>query len=667
MYLLIIFLPLIGAMFAGFGGRFIGTFGAIQITVGNLFLTFFFSCCALYEIITQQDVVYINLVTWLNSEMLYTNWGFLYDSLTILMLIVVTCISLLVHIYSIEYMAEDPHKNRFFSYLSFFTFCMIILVTADNFLQMFVGWEAVGLCSYLLINFWFSRLQANKAAIKAMVVNRIGDFGLALGIFAIFYLFKSVEYSSVFALTPLYLNSTLTFLNIEINALTLICFLLFIGAIGKSAQVGLHVWLPDAMEAPTPVSALIHAATMVTAGVFLLARCSPLFEFAPITLIIITIIGAITSFIAATTGLLQNDLKKVIAYSTCSQLGYMIFVCGISNYTVGIFHLANHAFFKALLFLAAGSVIHAMANEQDLRKMGGLIKILPSSYAMILIGSLSLMGTPFLTGFYSKDVILELAYAKFTIASHFAYLLGTSAAFCTAFYSMRLIYLVFLTKTNAYKRVIQNAHDAPFLMTFPLIILSFGSVFIGYLTKDMVIGLGTNFFGNSIFCLPNNIILVEAEFIPHSIKLLPVFFSLLGTISTFVFYTFYQEFLFKLKTKATMLYIFLNKKWLFDKVYNDFISQNILHVGYHSTYKIIDRGIIEIVGPFGLSQLVYKKSYEISQLQTGFLFHYTFVILIGTTILLTIFLYLNVIDFNIFFVQNDFRIIFILLAALFFK
>ena len=360
------------------------------------------------------------------------------------MLIVVTFISFLVHIYSIGYMSADPHIPRFMSYLSLFTFFMLILISANNFVQMFVGWEGVGLCSYLLINFWFSRIQANKAAIKAMLVNRVGDFGLALGIIAIYSLFKSVDYSIVFAMSKHFESSIFQVLNLEFNYLTIICILLFIGAIGKSAQLGLHTWLPDAMEGPTPVSALIHAATMVTAGIFLLARCSPLFEYAPNALIFVAIIGALTAFFAAATGLLQNDIKRVIAYSTCSQLGYMVFACGLSNYSVGIFHLANHAFFKALLFLSAGSVIHALSDEQDMRKMGGLRKLLPFTYAMIFIGSLSLMGFPFLTGFYSKDVILELTYAKYTSLSYIIYWLGTISAFLTAFYSIRLIYLVFL-------------------------------------------------------------------------------------------------------------------------------------------------------------------------------------------------------------------------------
>ena len=377
MYLILIFLPLIGSLIAGLFGKKIGSNGAAVLTVICLLLSFFVSIFAFYEVALAGSPVYIKLVTWIDSELFNVDWGFLFDSLTVVMCCVVTFVSSLVHIYSTEYMSHDPHLPRFMAYLSLFTFFMLILVTADNYVQMFVGWEGVGLCSYLLINFWFTRIQANKAAIKAMIVNRIGDFGLSLGILTIFLKYKAVDYATVFSLTPLYANDSFFFLNFELNLLTVIGILLFIGAVGKSAQLGLHTWLPDAMEGPTPVSALIHAATMVTAGVFLIARSSVVFEYAPLALKIVTVIGACTAFFAATVGLLQNDLKRVIAYSTCSQLGYMVFACGLSNYSVGIFHLTNHAFFKALLFLAAGSVIHAVSDEQDMRKMGALKNLIP--------------------------------------------------------------------------------------------------------------------------------------------------------------------------------------------------------------------------------------------------------------------------------------------------
>ena len=528
MYLNLIFLPLIGSLTAGLFGRFIGPKGSSIITVVCLGSSFLISSFIFFEVSLMDCCTYIKLVKWIDSELLNVDWGFLFDSLTATMCCVVTFVSFLVHLYSTEYMAHDPHLSRFMSYLSLFTFFMLILVTADNFIQMFVGWEGVGLCSYLLINFWFTRIQANKAAIKAMVLNRIGDFGLALGIFTIFIVFKSVDYATVFSMTPLFFNNSFLFLNFELNLLDLIGFLLFIGAIGKSAQLGLHTWLPDAMEGPTPVSALIHAATMVTAGVFLLARCSVIYEFTPCVLKIITIMGASTAFFAATVGLVQNDLKRVIAYSTCSQLGYMVFACGLSNYSVGVFHLMNHAFFKALLFLGAGSVIHAVSDEQDMRKMGGLKNLVPFTYSMMVIGSLALIGFPFLTGFYSKDVILEVAYGKYTVTGHYSYFLGSFGAFLTAFYSTRLLHLTFLSKPNGYKTVLCSAYDSSYSILISLAFLSIPSIFIGYLTKDMIIGLGTSFWGNSIFILNENMNLIDAEFIDLKFKNLPVVLSLLG-------------------------------------------------------------------------------------------------------------------------------------------
>ncbi len=415
MYLLVLALPLFSTISAGLFGRWIGGIGAGKITTSLIGLTFLTSVFIFYEVALLKSPCLITLSPWFTTEIYDLHWGFLFDTLTAVMLIVVTSISTLVHLYSTEYMGEDPHLPRFMSYLSFFTFFMLILVTADNYIQMFVGWEGVGLCSYLLINFWFGRIQANKAALKAMIVNRIGDFGLAIAIFTLYYYFKTLDYGVIFALAPEFAETKILFFSTSFNLLDFIGFFLFIGAVGKSAQLGLHTWLPDAMEGPTPVSALIHAATMVTAGVFLICRSSPLLEYGENVSLLITIVGGMTAFLAATTGLLQNDLKRVIAYSTCSQLGYMVFAAGLSSYNVSVFHLSNHAFFKALLFLGAGSVIHAMGDEQDMRKMGGLVKILPLTYSAMVIGSLALMGFPFLTGFYSKDVILEVAYGSFTV------------------------------------------------------------------------------------------------------------------------------------------------------------------------------------------------------------------------------------------------------------
>ena len=460
LYICLLALPLLNACITGFCGNKIGRLGCTTFSVYSILIAFLLSTIIFYEVSINSCPVYIKLQTWVDSGILNINWGFNFDSLTVTMCCVVHFISFLVHLYSIEYMKHDRHLPRFMSYLSLFTFFMLILVTADNFIQMFVGWEGVGLCSYLLINFWYTRIQANKAAIKAMIINRIGDFGLIIGISIIFINYKTVDYSTVFALTPLLKDKTINLLNFNINLLLIIGSFLFVGAIGKSAQLGLHTWLPDAMEGPTPVSALIHAATMVTAGVFLLARCSPIYELTDYILEFIILLGSITSFFASTIGLLQNDLKKVVAYSTCSQLGYMIFICGLSQYSVGVFHLINHAFFKALLFLGAGSVIHGLMDEQDMRKMGGLKKLLPITYSAMTIGLLSLIGFSFLAGFYSKDLILEIAFGKFNSFGHFSYYLGTFSAFLTTFYSTRLLFLTLLSNPNGYKPIIENITES---------------------------------------------------------------------------------------------------------------------------------------------------------------------------------------------------------------
>lgn len=635
MYLSIVFLPLVGSFLAGFLGRYLGRKGSALVTTGSVSTSALLSFVAFYEVALCATPCHLQLFSWFDSGLLNVHWGFLFDSLTVVMLIVVTFVSAMVHLYSIEYMSHDPHLPRFMSYLSLFTFFMLMLITGDNFLQMFLGWEGVGLSSYLLINFWYTRVEANKAAMKAMIVNRVGDFGLALGIMAIFFVFKSVDFATVFAMAPSMAGETFVFFNHEWDQLTVICLLLFVGAVGKSAQIGLHTWLPDAMEGPTPVSALIHAATMVTAGVFLIIRCSPLFEYAPHALLVVTVMGALTAFFAATTGVLQNDLKRVIAYSTCSQLGYMVFACGLSCYSVSLFHLANHAFFKALLFLSAGSVIHALADEQDMRKMGGLVSILPFTYVMMLIGSLSLMGFPFLTGFYSKDVILEVAYAKYSIDGHFAHWLGCISAFFTSFYSFRLLYLTFINNTNSYREFVKNAHDAPVLMAIPLILLAIGSIFIGYVTKDMMIGLATPFWGQSLFTLPHNVAFLEAEFLPHHIKIIPVVLSLSGATVALIAYHLFSHLLVAIKKTVLgrQLYSFFSKKWYFDQVYNEFLVRPTLAFGYQVSFKVLDRGLVEMIGPHGLAVLMSQLSKKASQLQTGFVYHYAFVMLIGVTLL----------------------------------
>jgi NADH-ubiquinone oxidoreductase chain 5 len=662
MYLILIFLPFLGSLLGGLFGRFLGPQGSSIVTTSSIGLTSILSMIAFFEVALAGSPCYIKLGAWIDSELFNISWGFLFDSLTVVMLVVVTFISTLVHLYATEYMSHDPHLPRFMSYLSLFTAFMIVLVTGDNYIQMFLGWEGIGLSSYLLINFWYTRLQANKAAIKAMIVNRIGDLGLAFGIFMIYLFFQSVDYCSVFAMVPFFDNQQVSFLSWNFSVLNAIGLLLFVGAVGKSAQIGLHTWLPDAMEGPTPVSALIHAATLVTAGIFLMARSSPLLEYAETALSIITVFGGMTAFFASTVGLLQNDLKRVIAYSTCSQLGYMVFACGVSNYAVGVFHLANHAFFKALLFLGAGSVIHGVADEQDMRKMGGLRRLIPFTYAMMLIGSLSLMGIPFFTGFYSKDVILEVAYAKYTVPGHFAYWLGASAAFFTAFYSMRLAFLTFLSEPNGCKPVVTRAHDSPIRMALPLAILAVPSIFLGYFGKDMIIGLGSDFWSNAIFVHPSNNNSIDAEFIPQSMKLLPVTLALSGAISAYFFYSFESRLLYQLKVSEAgrAMYTFLNRKWLFDKVYNEYLIQNALFFGYHISYKILDRGLIEILGPMGFSTIVLEKANLMQKLQTGFIYHYAFFILLGAATLIGLSQFEGALSFLL-----DYRIICLFFASAF--
>lgn len=638
MYLVLVFLPLIGSCVAGLFGRYLGFYGSSLITTGCLFLSLLISLFAFYEVALTGCFVYIKLSTWISSEVLNVDWGFMFDSLTVLMCCVVTFISSLVHLYSTEYMSHDPHLPRFMSYLSLFTFFMLLLVTADNFLQMFVGWEGVGLCSYLLINFWFIRIQANKAAIKAMIMNRIGDFSLLIGILLIFVYYKAIDYATVASLTPFLQSFKITFLNLEFDLLVLIGVFLFLGAVGKSAQLGLHTWLPDAMEGPTPVSALIHAATMVTAGVFLLARSSFIYEYANVVLCLITVLGSLTAFCASTIGLLQNDLKRVIAYSTCSQLGYMVFACGLSNYSVGVFHLSNHAFFKALLFLSAGSIIHSVNDEQDMRKMGGLKKLIPFSYVMVVIGSLALIGFPYLTGFYSKDLILELSYGKYSYFGYFSYYLGTLGAFFTAFYSTRLLCMTFLSIPVGHRTVVGFAKDQLNNITIVLGFLAIPSIFVGFYSKDLIVGLGTDFFKTAIYAPLNNVNSFDAEFVIWFYKSLPVNLSILGVISAFLLYTYFFKFLFLLKTSflGKKIYNFFNRKWFFDKIYNELLGQFFFKFGYSVSYKFVDRGIFEILGPTGLTIFFSKIAFNIHKMQSGYLYHFTFSILVSITSLLLI-------------------------------
>lgn len=641
MYLCILLLPFLSFVSCICFGRFIGISGSCLLSTAAIFFSFCLSVFSLYETAVLGSSCTIYLAPWMTSELLVINWGFLFDPLSTVMLVVVCGVSSLVHLYSTEYMNGDPHQGRFMSYLSLFTGFMLVLVTADNFVVMFFGWEGIGLASFLLISFWHTRIQASKSAIKAMLVNRVGDVGLALGICLIFLTFKTVDYSIAFALVPCVIDKTLSFFGLEFHALTIISFLLFWGVLGKSAQLSLHIWLPDAMEGPTPVSALIHAATLVVSGVFLIIRCSVFFECSESVLVIVSIIGALTSFFAASVGLFQNDLKRVIAYSTCSQLGYMIFITGLSHYSISLFHLANHAVFKALLFLSAGCVIHGLSDEQDLRKMGGLINLFPVSYVMILIGSLALIGFPFLTGFYSKDCILEIAIAKHNTIGNFCYFLGCSAAFCTSFYSFRLVFLTFVNSSNSYKVYIEQSHDAPLTMIFPLMVLSLGAIFYGYMTRDLMIGLGSLFF-NNVHTNFYNFNLIDSEFLDTWIKNIPFVFTCAGAFLSLLLINCFSlnksaVFDFKLQPIPRAFYVFLNKKWHFDQLVNELITVKVMNFGYSFTFQSLDKGLIERVGPSGFTASIFNSSSNFTSYYSGAIYHTIFVLIISSGVFLTFF------------------------------
>jgi proton-translocating NADH-quinone oxidoreductase chain L len=625
---------------------------ALLVIAHSYVLMFVLGVIGFFKVCVLGVVQYFTLGTWINNGLFVVNWGFIFDSLSVCMLIMVGVVSGAVHFYSIGYMKNDPSVLRFMSYLSLFTFFMFILVISDNFVQLFLGWEGIGLCSYLLISFWNTRVQANKSALKALIMNRIGDFGYLLGLLLVYYFFRTVDFSVVFVLVPFFTDVTFSFLLWNLSVLDSICFFLFVGSIGKSAQVGLHTWLPDAMEGPTPVSALIHAATLVTAGVFLIVRCSPLFEFAPATLFFILVVGGLTAFFAATVAITQNDIKKVIAYSTCSQLGYMVFICGLSYYHLSMFHLVNHAFFKAVLFLGAGSVIHAMSGEQDLRKYGSLVNLIPYTYSYMLIGLISLSGLPFLSGFYSKDFILEVSFAKYTVSGLFVYWLGTLAAGLTAFYSFRVLYLTFWGKTLGFKYYLQNLHELPIAMGFPLFVLGVGSIFSGYFLKDSFVGLGSTFWGNSIFILSKNSLQIDYEFVPLTFKNLPLIFSTLFiglALSLNLFLSkitqsnqkevvFVSEgFAVNKRVHALVKLVwFFYGKWYFDYVYNYYIGFSVLKHGYETFYKLIDKGLIEICSPSGLVSFVYTISVFLSRKQSGFIYHAASLLVLSLFILICI-------------------------------
>jgi len=649
MYLLIVFLSLITSLITLITGRWIGRMGSCLLTVGGLFLSLFLSILINFEVSLSNSTCIIYLYKWIDMGFFTIDISFFFDTLTAVMLFVVCLISSLVHLYSIEYMSHDIGFIRYMAYLSLFTFFMLLLVTADNFLQMFIGWEGVGLSSYLLISFWYTRFLANKAAIKAMLVNRIGDLALLLALSIIFFFFGTLKYSVVFALVSYFLSVKIFFLGFYFDVINLICFFLFVGAMGKSAQLGLHIWLPDAMEGPTPVSALIHAATMVTAGVFLVIRCSFLFEYSNNILLFMGLIGGLTCFFSSIIGAFQFDIKKIVAYSTCSQLGYMFFSCGMSNYSVSLFHLFNHAFFKALLFLSMGSIIHAMSDEQDFRRMGGLVNLLPFTYVMVMIGSLSLLAIPFLTGFYSKDMILEFTYARFNLDGFFLYLLGIFAAFFTAFYSTRLIYWVFLSPANFYRSNLYNIHEPNFYMWFPMFILFFFSIFVGYIFSEAFIGIGSSFFGNSIFVFFNNFSVFDAEFNLFFVKYIPLLISLLGIYIFYLSIYFFDRIniYFFYNYGFIILYKFFSRSFFFDLLFVDFFFFNLLKVSYSYIYKYIEKSFFELFLLFYIPFFFLRFNNFLKTLNTGLLYNYFFLIIFFIIFLFFFFEFL--VYFNYFF------------------
>jgi NADH-quinone oxidoreductase subunit L len=700
MYHAIVFLPLVGFLLAGLFGRVLGPRPSEIVTTALLFVS---AALSWYVFIafgfgTSVEpgagpvVQRIQVAQWLASGDLVVDWAFRIDTLTVVMLVVVNTVSALVHLYSIGYMHEDPHRPRFFAFLSLFTFAMLMLVTADNLVQMFFGWEGVGLASYLLIGFWYHKESANAAAIKAFIVNRVGDFGFALGICLVFVLFDSVAFDQIFPRVAELANEPFRFLGVEWHALTLACLLLFMGAMGKSAQFLLHTWLPDAMEGPTPVSALIHAATMVTAGVFMVARLSPLFEYAPAALSVVTVVGAMTAFFAATVGLVQNDIKRVIAYSTCSQLGYMFVALGVGAYSAGIFHLFTHAFFKALLFLGAGSVIHAMHHEQDMRNMGGLRRSIPFTAAMMAIGTLALTGFPFTAGYYSKDAIIEAAFVSHRPGAAFAFLATVIAAMMTSFYSWRLFFMTFEQQPRwaghgaghhaqgAHEGVEHDdrshdlepaqaadhehgghdgeparaadhehgghdgepaPHESPLVMLVPLAVLAAGSVLAGVLFHDAFIGEDYNaFWKGSLFTAPDNKILEEIHHVPAIVPWLPTIMMALGFGLAWYMYLVEQTAPANLARRHPFLYRFLLNKWYFDELYDAIFVRPAMAIG-RFLWRTGDQRIIDGLGPDGLSARVLDVTRGVVRVQSGYLYHYAFAMLIGVAALVTYYLFLG--------------------------
>ena len=635
MVYLIVFLPLLGSIIAGFWGRRLGDKISLYLTSSLLLISMILSWITFWQLSSNHvDKVY-PLMEWMNVGDFSIVWSLRHDMLSAVMMIVITTVSAMVHIYSIGYMSHDNSKPRFMSYLSLFTFAMLMLVTSDNLIQLFFGWEGVGLASYLLIGFWYHKPSAHTAAMKAFIVNRVGDFGFILGIIATYSVFGSLYFDEIFSDVEGLHKLSIVMFGFKINVIELIAILFFIGAMGKSAQIGLHTWLPDAMEGPTPVSALIHAATMVTAGVFLVCRMSPLLEFAPFALNVITIVGAMTAIFAATIGLTQFDIKRVIAYSTCSQLGYMFFAAGVSAYPASMFHLTTHAFFKALLFLGAGSVIHAMSDEQDMRKMGGIWKKIPYTYALMWVGSLALAGIPFFAGYYSKDLILEAAWAASSNSGYFAFWLGCLAAFLTAFYSWRVLLLTFHGDFNSSKEVLDHVHESPIVMLIPLFVLAFGAIFSGwYFYNDFVGYNWKEFWGDSILISEKHKAFKLAHYVPLWVKYLPIFLAILGILCAYLFYILNPNLPKILTKKFSPIYNLFYNKWYFDELYDYFFVKSFIKFG-NFFWKKGDEGTIDRFGPNGISNLVKNISSKSIIIQSGYIYHYAFAMLIGLVVLIT--------------------------------
>jgi len=648
MYLYVIFSSLFNSILIGVFGKFFGRQTAVSMALLTMLITLFFTFIILFEILLNQNIVIIDFYNLFIINEIKINIGFLFDSLTSIMLLVVIGISTFVHIFTAGYMSHDPFIVRFYTYLGLFTFFMVILITSDNFLQLFVGWEGVGVCSYLLINFWYNRVAANKAAIKAMLMNRIADVFFIFAIILILFYFKTVNYLIVFSLIDFFQKSTVFIFFTEIKIIDLILFLLFLGAIGKSAQIGLHTWLPDAMEGPTPVSSLLHAATMVTAGVFLLIRCSFIFETSNTILFIIILFGSITALFSALVATFQYDIKKIIAYSTCSQLGYMFFSSGLSNYNITLFHLFNHAFFKALLFLGAGSIISSLLDEQDMRKMGALVYKMPFTYIAILIGSLAILGFPFLTGFYSKDILLETTYISYSVDALYIYIMGILTAFFTAMYSMKLIFFVFLSKTNIYNKYVTLYENNIFIL-IPLFSLSILSIFIGYLFSEIFIGIGTNYLQNSIYIKFEHYNNIEMEFLSPLIKLMPLIWTFLGLYLSYIFFfkfnlnKKYNRVGFSIKIK---LYEFFFYAGFFNFIYNK-IYLYFFYLFYEINVKNIEKGILEWFGPVGIYLFFRNLSYKV-RLLSPFFINITLLIIFLNIIFLLYFILL----YNVYIIKN---------------